>query len=99
MPITFFVDSGASISIIDENIYAKLKVRSNLSKAPSQLFAYGSKTADDTWSVRSRVRDATKGHGRPCVRCQGLAWFIVQLQMLTVGLVHVAKGEDDSLLS
>ena len=48
MPETFLVDSGASINIIDENTYAKLKVRPNLSKAPSQLFAYGSKTAMTT---------------------------------------------------
>ena len=51
MPVTFLIGSEASVYIIDENMYAKLTVRPNLSKAPSHFFSYGSKIAMMTLGV------------------------------------------------
>jgi hypothetical protein len=39
--IPFMIDTGASVNIIDEGTFSKLKIRPELEKATSRLFAYG----------------------------------------------------------
>ena len=42
--VRFIVDTGASVNIMEENVFAKLNPKPPLQRAPSSIYAYGSNT-------------------------------------------------------
>jgi len=59
--VRFIVDTGASVNIMEEDIFKKLENKPPLQRAPSQIYAYGSKTPMTTLGVfHAEVETKTK---------------------------------------
>jgi len=59
--IRFIIDTGASVNIIEESVFAKLSNKPPLQRAPSSIYAYGSKTPMTTLGAfRAEIESKNK---------------------------------------
>ena len=59
--IRFIIDTGASVNIIEESVFSKLNNKPPLQRAPSSIYAYGSKTPMTTLGAfHAEIESKTK---------------------------------------
>ena len=59
--IRFIIDTGASVNIIEESVFSKLSNKPPLQRAPSSIYAYGSKTPMTTLGAfRAEIESKNK---------------------------------------